>query len=97
MPPLPERLQHAPSTRETRPERDFSTNMLRHADSNPGGDRSLSSNRLNDKVVPKKTVKGYTAVIPAEHLKKVVDILPISVKLTIKNKNQTREPLRNRN
>lgn len=57
----------------------------------------MSSNRLNDKVVPKKTVKGYTAVIPAEHLKKVVDILPISVKLTIKNKNQTREPLRNRN
>jgi hypothetical protein len=54
-----------PSTREPRevrqdrPERDVSTNMLRHAhSSNQGGDRSLSSNRLNEKAVSKKTVKG---------------------------------------
>jgi hypothetical protein len=63
--------------------------MLRHADSNHAGDRSLSSNRLNEKAVPKKTMKGYNGIIPPEHIKKVVDILPISVKLTIiKNKEK---------
>lgn len=73
--------------------------MLRHADSSQGNnDRSLSSNRLHEKALPKKTVgKGYTTTIPPENIKKVVDILPISVKLTIKNKDQGREPLRNRN
>lgn len=73
--------------------------MLRHADSSQGpNDRSLSSNRLNEKVLPKKAAgKGYTTTIPPESIKKIVDILPISVKLTIKNRDQQREPLRNRN
>ncbi len=64
-----------------------------------GGDRSLSSNRLNQKPIIKKgrDAKGYTNVISAEGVKKVVDILPISVRLAMKNKEQNREPLRTRN